>query len=181
MASLFHKDTPEEKKPLNPYDLIEKEVAHLKKGTSVRHGGKARNVKAPWLVIIGFLGLAWLYTMDPFLHAWYKGEAVRAYLYLHQYGSEADITSLTGAHILSLEEIDVLNHRTGSYQDYYKSADDAQKTANTIVTYMSNVQLLHQGKYQTLNPVGRMRCVLFIRVGIVLPTDWAFLDPAVSN
>ena len=128
--SLFHKQSPEEKKPPTPYDLIEKEVEHLKKGSSVRHGGASKNRSVPWLVIIGFVGLAWLYLMDPFYHAWYKGEAVRAYLYLHQYGSEADVAALVGTHILSLEEIDVLNHKNGTFQDYYKSADDARPSGS---------------------------------------------------
>jgi hypothetical protein len=178
--SLFHKDSPDEKKPPTPYELIEKEVEHLKKGTSVRHGGAARNRKAPWLAILAFMGLAWLYLMDPFLHAWYKGEAIRVYLYLHQYGSEADLATLVGAHLLSLEEIDVLNHKTGSFREYYNSADDARKRVDAIVSYTTKVQELHAGNYQPLDPVGRMRCVLFVRLGLVLPTDWIFLDPTVT-
>ncbi len=178
--SLFRKESPEDKKPPTPYDLIEKEVQHLKKGSSVRHGGASKNRKMPWLVILGFIGLAWLYLMDPFYHAWYKGEAIRAYLYLHQYGSEADVAALTGAHILSLEEIDVLNHKNGAFRDYFKSADEARKRVDAIVQYQTNVQLLHEDKYQSLDPVGRMRSVLFIRWGIFLPTDWNFLDPTVS-
>ena len=43
---------------------------------------------------------------------------------------------------------------------------------------MTNVQLLHAGKYQQLDPVGRMRYLIFIRTGIVLPTQWDFLDPS---
>ena len=180
MASLFHKDSPEEKKAPTPHDLIAKEVEHLKKGTSVRHGGASKNRNVPWLVVIGFVGLAWLYLMDPFYHAWYKGEAIRAYLYLHQYGGQPDIDALVGSHILSPQDIDVLNHRSGTYRDYYSSADDARKRVDVIVKYMNDVQLLHAEKYQTLDPVGRMRCVVFIRFGIVLPTDWAFLDPSIT-
>jgi len=179
--SLFHKQSPEDKKAPTPHDLIEKEIQHLKKGTSVRHGGASKNRKMPWLIIIGFLGLAWLYLMDPFYRAWYKGEAIRTYLYLHQYGSQADLANLVNAHLLSLEEIDVLSHRTGDYREYYPSPDAALKRAETIVTYVNNVELLHAGKYQQLDPVGRMRYVVFIKIGIVLPTDWPFLDPTVSS
>ncbi len=46
---------------------------------------------------------------------------------------------------------------------------------------MANVKLLHAGKYQTLDPVGRARYLLFIKTGIFLPTEWSFLDPTVSE
>lgn len=46
---------------------------------------------------------------------------------------------------------------------------------------MTNLQLLHAGKYLQLDPVGRMRYLFFIRTGIVLPTDWTFLDPSVGD
>jgi hypothetical protein len=177
--SLFHKDTPENRPP-NPLDLIEKEVEHLKKGSSVRHGGKRRSGTAPWLIILGALGLAWLYLMDPCYHAWYKGEAVRAYLYLHAYGSPTDTDALVESGILTAEDLDTLNHRTGSYQEYYKGPDAALKRAQAIVAYMREVQLLHAGKYEQLDPVGRMRYALFVKPGLVLPTDWAFLDPTVN-
>jgi hypothetical protein len=179
--SLFHKKTPEEKGPANPLDLIEKEIGHLKKGSSVRHGAKGKSRNPPWLIILAFCGLLWLYLMDPFYHAWYKGEAVRAYLYLHNYGAGPEAANLIASQILSAEEIDVLNHRTGSFQNYYKSPDAAVQKADAIIKYMTNVKLLHAGKYQPLDPVGRMRCLLFVRIGLVLPTDWTFLDPTVNG
>ena len=73
--SLFHKGVARGTIP-TPYELIEPEIVHLKKGYSIRHGNKPQRKAPPWLVVIGFLGLAWLYLMDPFIHAWYKGEAV---------------------------------------------------------------------------------------------------------
>jgi hypothetical protein len=177
--SLFHKKTAEGSPP-TPYELIEPEIVHLKKGYSIRHG-QAKKKMSPWLVIVGACGLAWLYLMDPFLHAWYKGEAARTYLYLHNYGSEPLAESLVATQIFSTDEVNVLNHRHGSYQDYYPSPEAAKTEAETIIQYMTAVRLLHAGRYQQLDPVGRMRFALFIRTGILLPTDWDFLDPSISD
>jgi hypothetical protein len=179
--SLFHNDSPEEKRQPTPQELIEKEIVHLKKGSSVRYGAKGGAGNKPWLVIIAFLGLGWLYLMDPIYHAWYKGEAVRAYLYLHAFDGGSIANNLIASRILAPEEVEVLNHRTGSFQDYYKSPDDAAKRANVIIDYMAKVKLLHAGDYKALDPVGRMRCVLFVRTGLVLPTAWSFLDPSVTD
>ena len=178
--SLFQKDTPEEKPPPDPYDLINKEIDHLKRGGSVRHGPKRKNRTPNWLIVIAFFGLAWLYLMDPIYHAWYKGDAVRAYLYLRNFGSAADLADLAGCGILGPEDIDNLNHRNGSFQDYYPSPDAAKKNAEKIIQYMASVRLLHDGKYEQLDPVGRMRYAIFIKFGIVVPTDWSFLDPTVN-
>jgi hypothetical protein len=180
--SLFHKESPEEK-PANrksSIDLIEKEIGHLKKGRSVRHGSKVSG-SPPWLIVIALCGLAWLYLMDPFYHAWYKGEAIRAYLYLHTYGAGPEVGSLVSSQILSQGEITLLNQRSGSFRDYYKSPDAAARKSDAIVAYMNEVNLLHEGKYQPLDPVGRMRCLLFVRTGLILPREWAFLDPNVSG
>jgi len=179
--SLFHKDTPEEKPPPpNPYALIEQEIGHLKKGPSVRHGAKGKNRAPTWLIVIAFCGLAWLYLMDPIYHAWYKGDAIQAYLYLRSFGSSSDLAALAASQILSPEDLDNLNHRSGSFQDYYASPDAAKKNAQKIIDYMAKVRLLHDGQYQQLDPVGRMRYAIFIKFGIVLPRQWEFLDPAVN-
>ena len=53
--------------------------------------------------------------------------------------------------------------------------------ANEIIQYQTNVQLLHSGKYQKLDPVARMRYLLFVRTNLLLPISWDFLDPAVSD
>jgi hypothetical protein len=178
--SLFHKKNPEKPSP-TPHELIEPEVAHLTKGQSVRHGPRAKPKTPPWFFILAFCGLAWLYLIDPFLHAWYKGEAVRAYLYLHNYGSGPLADQLIATQIFSPDEIDILNHRHGAFQDYYVSPLAANHKAQTIINYMTAVHLLHAGKYQQLNLVGRMRYLLFIRTGIPLPTEWDFLDPSVEE
>jgi len=177
--SLFHKKS--EKTPLTPYELIEPEIVHLKKGYSIRYGPRAKPTVSPWLLIVAICGLGWLYLMDPFLHAWYKGEAIRAYLYLHNYGAGSLTDGLIASQILSLEEVDALNHRQGSFQDYYPSPEAADREAETIINYMTALHLLHDGKYEQLDPVGRMRYLLFIRTGIVLPTEWNFLDPSVGE
>jgi len=178
--SLFHKKTSEGPSP-TPYELIEPEIVHLKKGYSIRHGERPKKKTPHWVIILAGFGLLWLYLMDPFLHAWYKGEAIRTYLYLHNYGTGPLADNLVATQIFSPDEINVLNHRSGSYQDYYPSPGAANREAETIIKYMTDLRLLHAGKYQKLNPVGRMRYLFFIRTGLVLPTDWSFLDPSVSD
>jgi hypothetical protein len=180
--SLFHRDSPEKRAPakLNPHELIEPEVVHLKKGYSIRHGAKPKPTTPGWLVFLAFCGLAWLYLMDPPYHAWYKGEAVKTYLYLHNYGSTELANSLAATGIFRDDELTTLNNRTGAFQNYYPSADVANKSAEKIIDYMNNVKHLHEGRYQDLDPVGRMRCLLFVRTGIYLPTQWDFLDPTVN-
>ena len=178
--SLFHKATPKGPSP-TPYELIEPEIVHLKKGYSIRHGPRAQKKAPPWLVILAFCGLGWLYLMDPVLHAWYKGDAIRTYLYLHNYGTGPLADQLIATQIFSTEEVDALNHRHGSFQDYYASPEAANRQAQIIVDYMAALHLLHDGNYQHLDPVGRMRYLLFIRTGIVPPMEWSVLDPTVGN
>ena len=178
--SLFHK-SPEENSSPTPYELIEPEIVHLKKGYSIRHGPRAKTTKHHWLVILALCGVGWLYVMDPFMHAWYKGEAIRTYLYLHNYGSAPVASDLIATQIFSPNEVAALNRRQGSFQDYYASPETANREAQTIIDYMAALNLLHAGKYQQLDPVGRMRYLLFIRTGLVLPTEWSFLDPSVGD
>jgi hypothetical protein len=178
--SLFHKKTPENPSP-TPYERIEPEIAHLKKGSSVRYGPKAKAATVPWLVLLALCGLAGLYLMDPFLHAWYKGEAIRTYLYLHNFGAGPQADKLVATQILSAAEVETLNRRQGSFQDYYATPEAANHQAQAIIDYMTAVHLLHDDQYQQLDPVGKIRCLLFIRTGINLPTEWSFLDPSVSD
>jgi hypothetical protein len=179
MESLFRKDPPPDRAP-TPYELIEPEIVHLQKGYSIRHGARPRSKAPIWLVVIAFGGLAWLYLMDPFYFAWYKGEAIRNYLYLRNYGAGPQLNNLIASQILSADEIDTLNHRPGSFQNYYSSPYAANETADTITTYMASVRALHAGKYKKLDPVGRMRYLLFIRTHLILPTQWSFLNPTVE-
>jgi hypothetical protein len=180
--SLFQKDNQEESSaPRSPYDLIGKEIGHLKKGSSVRHGNNLQKSSLPWLVVMLVCAAVGLYVMDPVIHAWDKGTAVRVYLYLHTFGSGPDAAKLIATGIFSADEIDALNRRTGSFQDYFSSPEAANLQAEDIIKYMANVKLLHAGKYEQLDPVGRARYLLFIRTGIFLPTSWSFLDPAVTG
>ncbi len=177
--SLFARKAPELRPPTN-YELIEPEVVHLKKGYSIRYGQKQPK-RSVWLVVLGFCGLAYIYLMDPILHAWYKGEAAKTYLYLHNYGNAQAAQDLADSKILTYGDIQALNRRNGAFQDYFKSLKDAEAKSETITHYMNSVRLLHAGRYQELDPIGRMRWLLFIRTGIVLPTQWGFLDPSVGN
>jgi hypothetical protein len=124
--------------------------------------------------------LAWLYLMDPVIHAWYKGEGIRTYLYLHNYGTGTLSTELATSGLFTPDEIQTLDRRQGSFQDYYASPQAANDQAEAIVNYTAHVRDLHAGKYQGLDPVGRMRYLLFIRTGLVLPTDWSVLDPSIN-
>ena len=178
--SLFRKDTPEGSPP-SPYELIGPEIGHLKKGASIRHGPKFKQSTPPWLIIIAFCALGWLYLMDPFYHAWYKGEAIRTYLYLHNYGTGPLADNLIATQIFTPDEVQILNHRTGSFQGYYVSPEAANHEAEKIIDYMTALHRLHIGQYQQLDPVGRMRYLLFIRPGLILPTQWSILDPTVAD
>ena len=179
--SLFQKKTPAQDPAANPYELIEPEIVHLKKGYSIRHGPKGKGSSRLWLVVIGFCGLTWLYLMDPVLHAWYKGEAAKNYLYLHNYGAGPLGEDLVKCGILTFDEVDVLNRRHGSFQDYYPSPQAADEEAQTIIDYMQSVRDLHEGRYLSLSPIERMRYLLFVRTGLILPTYWNFLDPDVKD
>jgi len=178
--SLFHKETPEDRSP-TPHELIEPEIVHLKKGYAVRYGPKAKKRTPPWLVILALCVLTGLYIMDPVYHAWYKGEAAKTYLYLRNYGSGPLADNLIATKIFTEEEVDNLNHRQGSFQDYYESPAAANHQADVIIKYMNDVKLLHAGKYETLDPVGRLRYAIFIYPGLVLPEQWGFLDPSVGE
>jgi len=179
--SLFHKDSPEPPSP-TPYDLIGKEIDHLKKkGTSVRHGTNVPNSAAPWVIFLAICVVVGLYIMDPVFHAWDKGDAVRVYLYLHSYGTGPTADKLVATGIFSPDEVDVLNRRTGVFQNYYVSPQAATHRAEAIIQYMNSVKLLQAGKYEQLDPVGKMRYELFVRWGIFVPTQWTFLDPTIED
>ena len=178
--SLFDKNAPQDKPP-TPYERLAPEIAHLKKGSSVRHGPNAKKRLSPWLIILVLGGLVWLYIMDPVVHAWYRGEAIRTYLYLHNYGAGPLADELLATGLFSADEIHTLNNRHGSFQDYYVSPTTANREAEIIIGYMKSVQLLHDGKYDQLDPVGKLRYYLFVRPGIPLPTQWPWLDPSVGE
>ncbi len=179
MASLFNKDS-EVKQPISNLDKIESEVAHLKKKNSVRDQPGAKKV-APWIFTLIILGLIGLYIMDPGLHALYKGEAIRAYLYIHNYGSAARADELAATRIFTEDEVAALNRKHGSYQDYFSSPEAADRTAQSVIDYMKQVEALHSDKYNELDHINKIRYVMFIKSDIPTPTAWSSLDPSVSQ
>ena len=176
--SLFHNDTPEEKPPPpDPYAPDRQGNRPSQKG-QFRPSWNKEEPDANWLIVIAFLGLAWLYLMDPIYHAWYKGDAVSPGLSLPaQLWQRVGRAALAACGILGGEDIDNLNHRSGSFRDYYPSPDARRGHRQKIIRYMTNVRLLHDGKYEQLRPRwARMRYAIFIKFGIVVPTQWCFLD-----
>jgi len=119
--------------------------------------------------------------MDPFLYALHKSDAIRIYLYLHTYGAGPETNALIASGIFSQDEIATLNRRQGSFQDYFPSPDQAARKATAIVDYMNGLRALHEGNYKQLDPIGKVRCVLFISTGLPLPTTWTSLTPTVTE
>jgi len=178
MASIFSKDPAEEHRA-SVYDKIEGEIAHLKKKTGTRDApGSTKAV--PWiasLVILGFIGL---YIMDPFLYAMHRNDAVRAYLYLHNYDGNSSSRDLVASRILSTDEIQVLNQREGSFQDYYASPQAAEQQAASIVQYMNGLRTLHEGPYDHLDRLSWIRYHLFVQTGLQPPISWTFLNSTIN-
>jgi NADH:ubiquinone oxidoreductase subunit 5 (subunit L)/multisubunit Na+/H+ antiporter MnhA subunit len=176
MGSLFGKEPP----PPEPtvFERIGPEITHLKNKTSVRDGKGRRRM--PWTLTVLLCALLVLYVMDPFLYAWYKYEAVRTYLYLHNYDSPAATRALIETGIFTPEEVSTMNNKQGSYQDYFSSPQEARQRAASIVSYMNGVKDLHAGRYEQLHLVGKIRYTLFVSTGLVLPTYWDFLTPSVN-
>ncbi len=179
MESLFGK-APAERAPLTPHEQIASEITHLKKKTSVRHGAAARSKTAAIVTLLVICALIGLYFMDPFLYAMHKSEAIRAYLYLHNHDAGPQVDALVASRILSEDEIAALNRRQGSYLDYYSSPAEAERQAAAIVSYVQGMRALRAGRYQQLDPIGKLRFVLFIRSGLLPPTDWRALNPSVD-
>jgi len=178
---LFQRKTETAPAPITPHDLIEKEVAHLKKGTTARYGDQPARKMSSWLIVLAVGALLWLYLMDPIEHAWYKGEAMHTYRYLHNYGAGKDFSELAASGILKPEELHQLDLSTQTDKDYYDTPATAARTAQTIIAYMASVKQLHAGTYANLDALGRVRYTLFVRFGIIPPTAWNFLDPSVAG
>jgi len=179
VASIFNKD-PETLPPPTNLERIQGEITHLKKGKSARHkDGTKKSV--PWIFSLILCFLLGLYVMDPFVYAWHKSEAIRTYLYLHTYGAGSATGTLVASGIFSEDEIAAMNRKQGSYQDYFATPDLAALKATSIVNYMKGVRNLHEGNYDQLNPIGKLRCLLFVRTGIPLPINWSSLTPTVGD
>jgi hypothetical protein len=182
MASIFDKDPAEKPEvPIYGRERIESEIAHLKKPKSVRDLKAEKYAYARFIVVTLVLAIIGLYVLDPILFAYHRGDAIRAYLYLHNYGSDAKAQALASTRILTADEILTLNHRTGSFQDYYPSAQAATDKADEIIAYLQNVHNLHIGKYDQLTLLNKVRFYLFVQTGIPLPTEWSALNPSVGE
>lgn len=184
MASPFNK-IPGDKPPLGPYsrERIAPEIDHLRhRGTVRRADGKTsggfRGAGFIILVVLIFLGL---FFMDPVLHAWHRGEAVRDYLYLHHFGSEPKARQLLATGIFSPAEIELLNRRQGSFQNYYSGPGHASRAADSIIRYLQGVSALQAGAYDRLNTLGKIRYQLFVRFGLHPPVSWNVLDPSIGE
>ena len=179
MESIFHKAPVA--RAATVYDRIGPEIAHLKKGTSVRQRVEARNTKAAWAATIAIFILLGLFFMDPFLYAMHKSSAIKAYIYLHTYGSDAAVKSLANSRMFTAEELHTMNGRHGSFQSYFTSPNDAQATADSAVDFMNTVRnLRYGGDYTALDPVSKLRYMLFVRLGLFPPITWSGLNPTID-
>ena len=167
--------------PPTPHELIHKEVAHLKKGKSSRYGDKPVRRASTWALVSVICAVIWLYVMDPVLHAWYKGDAIRTYVYLHYFGTNEQAAELASTGILRPDEIVELDRNLETYKEDFASLRDAEISAKKIIQYMNSVKKLHAGKYEKLDFIGTVRYDLFIRNGIETPTEWNSLDPVVNG
>ena len=179
MASLFSKD-PATEDPPSVYDKIADEIAHLKKKTSIRDDPNRHRKALPWVGFLVIFTLLGLYIMDPFFYGMHKSDAIRVYLYLHSFDSDASIKPLVASRILSEDEVLILSQREGSFQDYYTSSQEAEQKADVIVQYMNGLKTLHNGPYEKLDWLGKIRYQLFVRTGIPPPISWTFLTPTVQ-
>ena len=180
--SLFQRKPAEpQNKRVSPIELIEHEIDHVRRRASARHGTQPQRRASVWLLVLLISGALLLYILDPIEHAWYKGDAVRAYLYLHNYGTGHDADQLAACGILRPEEIGELNLLHGSYQDYYTSPQSAAAQAQTIIGYMAQAKALRVGPYDSLNWLERVRYTLFVHDGLTPPAKWDFLDPGLSQ
>jgi hypothetical protein len=162
------------------YDQIGPEIVHLQKGTSVRDRAEARNKKGAWIATIAICILLGLFFMDPFLYAMHKSSAIKAYLYLHNYDSDSSTKALEDSQMFTRDEIESMKSLHGSYLSYFSTPVDAEKTAASAVSFMSGVHALHNGDYANLDPVGKLRYMLFVRLGLYPPVAWKGLNPPVE-
>jgi hypothetical protein len=181
-SSIFGKD-PSDKPTASAYarERIEKEIEHLKKPKSTRYGPNERMTLGIFVSGVIAAAIAALYLMDPLLYAWHKGDAVQAYLYLHNYDSDLKAQALVTSGILTPDEATLLNHRQGSFQDYYSSPEQAEKTADSLIAFMNDMSKLRSGPYQDLDTLGKIRYNLFCRWGLIPPSQFSFLNPAIKS
>ena len=178
MESIFSKDASAAR-VVTVYDRIGSEIAHLNKGSSVRDAGRTSKAGA-WAASIALFLLLGLFFMDPFLYSIHKATAIRAYLYLHSYGAASTTAELVGSGVFSKSEISEMDAQHGSFQSYFTSTTDAKDQAQSTVDFITSMRNLRYGHYQDLDPIGKLRYLLFIRIGLYPPSVWSGLNPSVE-
>jgi hypothetical protein len=162
-------------------DLIEKEIDHLKKRKSVRHAQETQRGWSKILIVTVIFGFLWLYFMDVFLFSYNRGDAIRVYLYLHNYGDDQKAKAVADSGLLTPYEVAQLNRRQGSFQDYFNGTGPAEQKANDLIAYMGQVHALHEHHYDSLSLVNKLRYGLFMETGLIPPTHWDGLNSSIDK
>jgi hypothetical protein len=162
-------------------ELIEKEIEHLKKRRGVRNTHDTERSLGKGLLCVAVLALLWLYAMDPFFFSYNRGDAARVYLYLHNYGNDAKARAVAGCGLLLPSEVAQLDRRTGSYQDYFNGTGPAEQKAAELIAFMDQVKALHQGRYESLSLVNKLRYFLFVKTGLTPPIRWQALNSSIDK
>ena len=176
MESIFNRGTTAHVPTI--FERIGPEIQHLERAATARDGSQTSKMGA-WTASIALFFLLALFVMDPFLYAMHKSHAIHAYLYLHNYDSASATQSLANSGIFTQGEITVLNTQDGSYQNSFASPEQAEETAASVVEFMKGLHALHYGEYAQLDPIGKLRYLLFVRIGLYPPTAWSGLNPSV--
>jgi hypothetical protein len=177
MESIFSKNAAA--RALTVYDQIGPEIEHLQKGEAVRDAMSGSQAGA-WAATIALCLLLGLFFMDPFLYSMHKSDAIRAYLYLHNYDSDNATNGLVSSNMFTKGEIAAMNERRGSFQSYFVSPEDAEHEAAAAVNFMNGLRTLRDGRYTELDPIGKLRYLLFVRIGVDPPEIWGTLNPSVE-
>jgi hypothetical protein len=162
-------------------ELIEKEIAHLKKGRSVRDAQEKRRGRSHLLLWSTLFVLVGLYSMDTVIFSYDRGDAIRVYLYLHNYGDDKKAAALADCGLLTPHEVRVLDQRQGSFQDYFTGTGPAEARAAQLIEFMNGVHALHENRYNDLSPLNKIRYFLFIKTGLTPPIRWDVLNSSIDK
>ncbi len=178
MESIFRKQ-PAARAP-SVYDRIGPEIRHLFKGGDPVRDAQSKSKTGAWAATVAIGILLVLFFMDPFLYSAHKSAAIRAYIYLHNYNSASATNALVATGMFSKDEILAMNDRHGAFQSYFSSPLEAELGAANAVAFMNGLHALHYGEYPELDPIGKIRYLLFIRMGLYPPTVWSGLNPSIE-
>ena len=168
-------EQPLRQAPLEFAKGVVQETEHLRKKPSEWR-------KVSWLQIITGLivcVLVGLFCMDPFLYAHEKSQAIPAYIYLNNDGMQSKAQALAESGMFTHDEIIEMNQRP-TPAGVFDSLEAASTAADEVLGYMSGVNNLQAGRYDSLDPIGKVRCVLFVRLGFPPPVKWDQLNPTVG-